>query len=435
MELNKQGKIIFSVGVVLILLLIIGLSYTLFNKNYLRTFDDLSIEQLSKVSIELDSAGIDFKYPETGGGLLIESNQIGKARMLLAKNNSFDSEVVGLEIFDKQQNTMSDFYQKINYQRAIQGELEKTLMTIQGVETARVHVAFPKEKAFYKNKQPVKAAVTLDFSPGDQFSRNAIVITAKRLLSNAISGLNENNVDVLDNSGQLLSLLDSHSNMTFFSMKTEVERSIEGKVKQLLAPYYDISLIGVSSWATINNDKVREISEGLNADAQPVVTKRTTETTEKTRKKPKLEVMSEEYSYKNLKKEVDYQQGRIERISVSVIVPDNSVLSFESLNSLLSSGLGINHERGDSLSVVVAPMKTSIFVDEVDIPQLQAVSIKQEEEPFGYAEQWAIFVSVFFLLTTIFLLFKTHREKQMKLLSKQEQAMIINELQVWVNEK
>jgi len=348
----------------------------------------------------------------------------------------FKSESVGLEIFDKQQNTMSDFYQKINYQRAIQGELEKTLVSIQGIEAARVHVAFPKERAFYKNKQPVTAAVTLTFDHVEMHNRNAIVITAKRLLSNSITGLNEDHVDVLDNSGQLLSLLDSGSSMAFFSMKQDVELSIEGKVKQLLAPYYDISLIGVSSWATVNNDKVTEVLEGLDSDQKPIVIKRETETTERTRKKPKLEVMSEEYSYKNLKREIDYQQGRLERISVSVIVPDNKTLSFESLTSLLSSGLGIDLGRGDSLSVVLAPMNgfSNLKQSEPE-PEQKLLPIQKKVESFEYTERSMQLIIVFFLFTTVLLLCKAYKEKKMKLLSKHEKTMIINELQAWVNEK
>jgi len=436
MELNKQGKIIFSIGAILILLFVVGLYFIVFNKNYHRAFDHLPLEQLSKISVELENSGVDFKYPEIGGGILIESSQIGKAKMLLAKNNLFKSESVGLEIFDKQQNTMSDFYQKINYQRAIQGELEKTLVSIQGIEAARVHVAFPKERAFYKNKQPVTAAVTLTFDHVEMHNRNAIVITAKRLLSNSITGLNEDHVDVLDNSGQLLSLLDSGSSMAFFSMKQDVELSIEGKVKQLLAPYYDISLIGVSSWATVNNDKVTEVLEGLDSDQKPIVIKRETETTERTRKKPKLEVMSEEYSYKNLKREIDYQQGRLERISVSVIVPDNKTLSFESLTSLLSSGLGIDLGRGDSLSVVLAPMNgfSNLKQSEPE-PEQKLLPIQKKVESFEYTERSMQLIIVFFLFTTVLLLCKAYKEKKMKLLSKHEKTMIINELQAWVNEK
>lgn len=443
MELDKKGKIIFTIGAVMILTCAVLAYFTVFNKEYQRVYSDLTLSQLSNVVTELENAGIEFQYPETGEGILVEKSQLSRIELLMEKQAAFDKGSVGLEIFDKQQNTMSDFYQKINYQRAIQGELEKTLENIQGVESARVHIAFPKEKAFYKEKAPVKAAVTLTFNPENSASKNAIVITAKRLLSRSIPGLMESNVDVLDSSGRLVSLLGEQSSMSFFNMKSEIEQSVEGKVKQLLSPYIDINLIGVSSWVRVNNDKVKEVSEGLNSASDPVVVKRTTETKNKTKKAPSSEVLSEEFSYQNLTKEVEYQQGRLESMSVSVIVPETDLLSLESLQSLLSSGLGIDTARGDSLSVVMIPLNKEPETVASDATASVSEVVKEPSSNNTLVESsqsqpmlwWAlIFVATLAALSLVYAA-KIKRHSRSQLLSKQEQADIIKELQVWVNEK
>ncbi|EHU9472045.1 flagellar M-ring protein FliF [Vibrio vulnificus] len=433
MELDKKGKIIFTVGTVLILACAVFVYFTIFNKEYQRAYSDLTLAQLANVVTELENGGIEFHYPETGEGILIEKSQLNRARVLLEKQAVFAQGSIGLEIFDKQQNTMSDFYQKINYQRAIQGELEKTLTNIQGVESARVHIAFPKEKAFYKEKSPVKAAVTLTFKQENTPNRNAIVITAKRLLSRSIPGLIERNVDVLDSSGRAVDLLGEQSGMSFFNIKNEVEQSIEGKVKQLLSPYIDISLIGVSAWVKVNNDRVKEVTEGLNSASDPVVVKRTTETRNQTRKNPASEVLSEEFRYQNLTKEVEYHQGRLESMSVSVIVPETDLLSLESLQNLLSSGLGIDKSRGDSLSVAMIPLNIKPDVEQIPEPS-SANALKELDQTQQHLWRVIMFVVTIAALSLIYAV-KTKIDSRNKLLSKQEQADIIKELQVWVNEK
>ncbi len=216
----------------------------------------------------------------------MKKNKLSQARIQLSKDNVFTTDIIGLEIFGEAQHAMSDFYQKINYQRAIQGELEKTLLTVEGVESARVHLAIPKEKSFSRKEIPVKAAVNLSIDDRVNVNIGVVVATVKQLVSSSVSELDPENVAVLDSAGKLLSFNGEGvaASNGAFGLKNEIEQSIERKVVQLLSPYFDRNDIGVSSWAAINNDKVSESTEGLDASEKPVVLKRITETISKTKK-------------------------------------------------------------------------------------------------------------------------------------------------------
>ncbi|MEZ8082564.1 flagellar basal-body MS-ring/collar protein FliF [Enterovibrio norvegicus] len=378
MEFNKKGKILLAIGTVVILLASVLFYFMIFNKDYERVFSDLPPEQLSKVATSLEEAGLKFEYPEAGSGLLIEKSRLAQARIQLSKDRVFQSEISGLEIFGEAQHAMSDFYQRINYQRALQGELERSILTISGVEAARVHLAIPREKSFSRKETDVKAAVTLTVANDDTINARDIVHTVKQLVASSVIDLKAANVSVLDSTGQILGAggemgVGINEALT---LKQEIEHSIEKKVRQLLSPYYDVFDIGISSWATVNNDQISETSEGLDASESPVVLKRTTETTQGTKKSAESTVMNEEFSYKSVTRAVDYQKGTLERMTVSVMVPSSDHFTHEVLHELLSNALGIDDTRGDKLSVVFVPKRP-------EAESIEVLSVTPNEVPYS----------------------------------------------------
>lgn len=134
MEFNKKGKILLAIGTVVILITAGLFYFIILNKDYERVFSELPPEQLSKVATSLEEAGLKFEYPEQGNGLLIEKSRLAQARIQLSKDRVFQSEIDGLEIFGEAQHAMSDFYQRINFQRALQGELERQFLVFQGLK-------------------------------------------------------------------------------------------------------------------------------------------------------------------------------------------------------------------------------------------------------------------------------------------------------------
>lgn len=446
MEFNKTGKILFTIGTVVILVTAGLLYFIILSKDYERVFSELPPEQLSKVVTSLEGAGLRFEYPEQGNGLLIEKSRLAQTRIQLSKDQVFQSQIDGLEIFGKAQHAMSDFYQRINFQRALQGELERSILGISGVEAARVHLAIPREKSFSRKETEVKAAVTLTVSDTTAINTRSIVQTVKQLVASSVIDLKIENVSVLDNIGLVLGAGGSMDVNDAMTLKREIESSIEKKVQQLLSPYYDVFDIGISSWATVNNDKVSETSAGLDASDAPVVLKRTTETTGGTKKLEKSTVTNEEFSYRKVTRAVDYQKGTLERLTVSILVPMSDHFTLDLLHDLLSNALGINEARGDKLTVVFVPKRgdteavdntPAVLITGTGLPSVvdPSVLVAVAQEPAvadsyllkNHEAMIVIVVGVFILITFQFYLYR-----RKAVLSVNEEKQIMNDIHTWL---
>ncbi|CZF82653.1 Flagellar M-ring protein [Grimontia celer] len=449
MEFSKNGKILLAVGFVFIFSLAAYLSFVFLNKDYTRVFTDQSSEQLAKIVDSLDQAGIAFEYPESGSGILVENSSLSQARIQLSKDAVFSSDIVGLEFFSESQHAMSDFYQVVNYQRALQGELERSLILIEGVNTARVHLAIPREKSFSIKKADIKAAVTLELTPAGRANEVEIVSSVVKLVASAVPELTEEKVSVLDSQGRALTgVSDAMSMAGGARQKNTIETTVEGKIKSLLAPFYGSEDVGVSAWVEVNNDKVSERAEGLDASKEPAVLKRTTETTQASKSKAKSTVLNEEFSYQTLTREVEYESGYINRMTVSVLLPKGDHFTEAELIELIQAAVGIDENRGDKLTVLQYTPEPQTVTTELTQPtamseqtakveQLQKQDVVTPLSTGNDAIDWlssnALYL-VFGLLTLLafaFVAFFSFRQRATELEVKQ----ITTDLKTWIEER
>ncbi|OEE65020.1 flagellar M-ring protein FliF [Enterovibrio norvegicus] len=449
MEFSKNGKILLVVGFVFILGLAAYLSVAFLNKNYTRVFTDQSPEKLAKIVDSLEQAGIAFEYPEAGSGILIEDKTLSQARIQLSKDAVFDSDVVGLEFFSESQHAMSDFYQKVNYQRALQGELERSLILIEGVNSARVHLAIPREKSFSVKKADIKAAVTIELTPKGRANEGDIVSAVVSLVANAVPELTEDKVSVLDSQGRAFTGSDDGMSSTGGTrQKTAVESNVEGKIKRLLAPFYDNDEVGVSAWVEVNNNKVSERAQGLDASKEPAVLKRTTETTQGSKSKSKSTVLNEEFGYQTLTREIEYESGNISRLTVSVLLPRSHHFSESELIALIKSAVGLDEARGDKLSVLQYTPETKSDTAISNQSMVNAEQIanaeqteKQEIIPpvqtgnevidWFSSNVFYLFLALLALLTLSFAAFFSYRQRT----TEEEVKQITADLKVWIEER
>ncbi|WP_019275053.1 hypothetical protein [Vibrio coralliilyticus] len=149
MELSKKGKYLLAFGSIAILTIAIVVYMNIVSKEKTLLFSEQSQKTLAQISNSLLEAGIEFDYPPPGvNGLMIADSDVSKAKIQLTSDNVFSPNIVGFELFNESQPSMSELHQKVNYQRALQGELEKSILLIEGVESVRVHLAIPREKNF-----------------------------------------------------------------------------------------------------------------------------------------------------------------------------------------------------------------------------------------------------------------------------------------------
>jgi flagellar M-ring protein FliF len=167
-------------------------------------YTGLSPEDANAIVQKLHEGGIDYKITNNGTELLAPEDKVPELRLQMAGLGLPKTGRIGFEIFDKTNFGMTDFAEHVNYRRALEGELERSIMAISEVQQARVHVSLPKDSVFTDAREPAKASVLIGLRPGTRLSSlNVIAIT--NLVSSAVEGLSPGSVSVVDMNGNLLS--------------------------------------------------------------------------------------------------------------------------------------------------------------------------------------------------------------------------------------
>lgn len=169
-------------------------------------FSGLSPEDAGAVVEKLKTANVQYKVQENGGAILVPSSRVAELRLELAAAGLPKTGRLGFELFDKTNFGITEFSEQVNYRRALEGELERSVMALAEVERARVHVTFAKQSVFVESREPAKASVMVKLKPGAQLSlQNVMAIT--HLTASAVEGLSPEQVSVLDMNGNLLNKL------------------------------------------------------------------------------------------------------------------------------------------------------------------------------------------------------------------------------------
>jgi flagellar M-ring protein FliF len=167
-------------------------------------YTGLAPEDASAIVQKLHEGGVDYKIVNNGTELLVPEDKVPELRLEMAGLGLPKTGRIGFEIFDKTNFGITDFAEHVNYRRALEGELERSVMAISDVQQARVHVTLPKDSVFTDAREPAKASVLVGLRPGTRLaSANVIAIT--NLVSSAVEGLSPESVSVVDMSGNLLS--------------------------------------------------------------------------------------------------------------------------------------------------------------------------------------------------------------------------------------
>jgi flagellar M-ring protein FliF len=167
-------------------------------------FTGVSAEDAASIVQKLKETGVDYRLPEAGGTVLVPSARLAELRLTMASLGLPKSGRIGFELFDKVNLGATEFTEHVNYRRALEGELERTVMALAEVEQARVHLTFPKESVFLEAQQPAKASVLVKIKRGARLAPQN-VIAINNLVASAVEGLSPDAVSVLDMNGNLLS--------------------------------------------------------------------------------------------------------------------------------------------------------------------------------------------------------------------------------------
>ena len=214
-------------------------------------YSGLAPEDASAIVQKLHEGGVDYKIVNNGTELMAPEDKVPELRLEMAGLGLPKTGRIGFEIFDKTNFGITDFAEHVNYRRALEGELERSIMAISDVRQARVHVTLPKDSVFTDAREPAKASVLVGLRPGTRLS-SPNVIAIENLVSSAVEGLGPESVSVVDMSGNLLSRPSAKDRPdgtqiteAVLEYRQAIEHDLAAKINSTLEP-----LLGIDKFRT-----------------------------------------------------------------------------------------------------------------------------------------------------------------------------------------
>lgn len=233
-------------------------------------FSGLSTEDAGKIVEKLKASKIPFQLESGGATILVPAERVYETRLQMAGEGLLQGGTVGFEIFDTPKLGMTDFVQKLNYQRAIQGELSRTIQSMASVEKARVHIVIPKKSVFAEQDESPSASVVLKLRPGKGLANGQVAAIAQ-LVSSSVPGLSADRVAVIDGAGALLSKprgsSDDASSAASVSLQRSIEVSLEERARNILEKTVGAGRVVVRVAADVEQKKVESTEEKYDPDS------------------------------------------------------------------------------------------------------------------------------------------------------------------------
>jgi flagellar M-ring protein FliF len=274
-----------------------------------------------------------------------------------------------MELFDQPSWGMTDFTQRINYRRALEGELERTIGKMTGVESAQVHLAMDETRTFRSDDRPKSASVVLRLRNGAEPSAE-VVRGVQHLVASSVDAVESASVAVLDDSGRMLSSpADPGSLETLTSqqlgMQREVETYLEGKAQQIVDQVLGPGGARIKVAAQINFDRVERTVQKLDPDAQAIQAEQKAEIVPGPQGGAGSTNTNTTYENSRSMESFTGATGNVKRLSVAVVVDDRRVPKGDStvavprtaaelaqIQTLVRNAVGLDDSRGDAISVV-----------------------------------------------------------------------------------
>ncbi|MBI1186461.1 MAG: flagellar M-ring protein FliF [Alphaproteobacteria bacterium] len=365
-------------------------------------FSDVSIREAGEITQRLDQAGVEYDLSPDGGAIFVPRSRVLDARMMLSADGLPSRGSVGYEIFDKPEALgQTSFQQNINRLRALEGELARTIASLDGVESARVHLVLPERQLFERDRQEPSASIVIQLRRDDLTSGQVRAI--RNLVASAVPGLQANRVTILDERGDLLAAAASEDGASGVAAdgvdarQAAAEQRIRATVLDIVEGVVGPGRARVQVTAEMDFNRVTETAERFDPEGRVV---RSTSTTESTTSNAEGGAQAASASAnipdgaggaggaggqaqsESAQETVNYEisrttrtsvseGGEIKRLSVAVAVDGTTAPAGENgepgaytprteeelqrITALVRAGVGFNQERGDTVEVVNLP--------------------------------------------------------------------------------
>lgn len=272
-RLTNQQKIALMVAVAAIAALIIGTILWSRQPDYKVLFSNLSEKDGGTIITALEQLNVPYKFTEGGGAILVPGEKVHEVRLRLASQGLPKGGSVGFELMENQKFGISQFAEQVNFQRALEGELGRTIQSVAAVESARVHLAIPKPSVFVREEQKPTASVMVHLHPGRTLEP-AQVAGIVHLVSSSVPQLPMSNVTVIDQNGNLISqlkskLIEAGLDPTQIKYVQEIEASVIKRIDDILAPVVGPGNARVQVAADIDFSQTEQTAESYRPNTTP----------------------------------------------------------------------------------------------------------------------------------------------------------------------
>jgi flagellar M-ring protein FliF len=350
------------VGVVVIAAFTAAAFWWLAREEYSVLFSDLEPRDAASVVSALEEMKVDYRLSGDGTQIQVPESQVHKVRLKLMGSDVPLIGGVGFEIFNDSDFGMTEFAQRINYQRALEGELTRTVVSLKEVKYARVHLVLPERGLFKQENAPPSASVTLFLHDGHQPVPQQI-LGIQRLVAAAVPGLAASQVTVTDQNGLTLSRqLPDDDGVAAVSerlrQKQAVEAYLADKANEVLERRFGAHRAMVSIDAKLEFNQVKRTRENVLPQANQkdpgVLRRRETRMASGATPKDRTGDLTTEVEYRlgRAVEQIVETPGKILRLSVGVMVPaDTSPDQRENIRELVKMAVGYDDARGDAIAV------------------------------------------------------------------------------------
>lgn len=368
-------------------------------------FSDLKAEDAQTIVEKLKASGVPYNLANGGTTIQVPHDKISELRLQIASAGVLSGGHVGFDLFDKTTFGATDFAQQVNYRRAIEGELAKTMEGMDEVEGARVHISPKKESVFTEKAEGAKASVMLRVKQGKELS-NERTDSIVSLVSSAVEGLEPSSVSVMDSRGRLLTaggrakggaFSDAGAFHAQLEAKQKFEQESAARIIALLEPVIGENRVRADVSADVDFSQVEQTEEKFNPQSQVV---RSQQNTNETRNSPRQNLplavgarandptapppagantantqqtnnLADQRASSTTNYEIDKTTkktigggGRVNRMTVSVVVDNKTVEGVDAartpeevkqIQDLVAAAVGTDQNRGDSVVVQTMP--------------------------------------------------------------------------------
>ena len=399
-------------------------------------YSNLSSEDASEITSKLASSGVKYELSNGGNTILVPQKSVYQTRIDMAGQGLPAGGQQGYALLDKQGITTSEFREHVDYQRALEGELSKTIGAIDGVDAATVHLVIPKEDVFAEDDKKPSASVLVKTRPGKSLAGGQVQAIVN-LTASSIEGLTTDSVTVADASGKVLAApgqsgASNAQNEAQGQATTAVETDLNTKISNILTPVVGQGKALVSARAQLNFDKSQTTSEIFNPNNKPAnaSSERIDEETYTGGNPNATGVLgpdgvplaegasgSGDYSKRSTARDLQNDRtvtqtektpGSIDRLSVAVVL-DSNVANIDAteIEQLVTEAAGLSVARGDTVKVSRLPFDQT-QADAAKKELEEAAKAKKSESMMNIIKSAA---TVLIILAVLAILFVTTKRK------------------------